>query len=229
MDSTINERVKQIADKLCDGNISEMARIIGVRQPSLRDVVTGKLVKPGFDMIRSIIDSSTLNISAEWLVRGEGEMQRHTVTYVHEAPYPDIGSNRIPIYDLSAHANLDTLFMGENTPRVLGEIIIPNAPDCDGTIYVRGDSMDPLVKNGDMISYKQLHVIDSLLSGQMYILDYHLDGNDFLVLKYVKWEEPKTTLRLISYNKFYDDVVIPVSSVRTIALVKLVIKINSMF
>lgn len=112
---------------------------------------------------------------------------------------------------------------------MLGEIIIPNAPDCDGTIYVRGDSMDPLVKNGDMISYKQLHVIDSLLSGQMYILDYHLDGNDFLVLKYVKWEEPKTTLRLISYNKFYDDVVIPVSSVRTIALVKLVIKINSMF
>ena len=70
MDTTINERVKEIADKMCGGNISEMARMIDVRQPSLRDIVTGKLVKPGFDILNKIVDNSSLNINADWLLTG---------------------------------------------------------------------------------------------------------------------------------------------------------------
>ena len=229
MDTTINERVKEIADKLCDGNISEMARIVGVRQPSLRDIVTGKLVKPGFDMLHSIVDNTTLNISSEWLLRGEGPMQRKEIEIIHKPPYKDIGHSVIPIYDINAAANLQTLFANENTQHVLGEIKIPNAPDCDGAIYVRGDSMYPLVKSGDMVSYKQLHNINNLIAGEMYVVDFHIDGNDFLVIKYVKWEERNTTLRLVSYNQHHQDMIIPASAVRAIALIKIVIRINSMF
>lgn len=229
MDTTINERVKEIADKLCDGNISEMARVVGVRQPSLRDIVTGKLVKPGFDMLHKIVDNSTLNISSDWLLRGVGSMQRSKIDIVHTPPYADIGNETIPIYDINAAANLQTLFANENTQHVLGEIKIPNAPDCDGAIYVRGDSMYPLVKSGDMVSYKQLFSIDSLISGEMYVVDFHSEGNDFLVIKYVKWEEKGESLRLISYNTHHQEMVIPASAVRAIALIKIVIRINSMY
>ncbi|MDD2475154.1 MAG: S24 family peptidase [Dysgonamonadaceae bacterium] len=228
MDTTINQRVKAIADKLCDGNISEMARIVGLRQPSLRDVVTGKLVKPGFDVLHKIVDNSILNINSEWLLKGKGEMQL-SVNVVHNPPYRDVGTKAIPIYDINATANLKTLFANENTQHVLGEIKIPNAPDCDGAIYVRGDSMYPLVKSGDMVSYKQLYSIDSLISGEMYVVDFHNEGNDFLVIKYVKWEEKNASLRLISYNAHHQDMIIPVGAVRAIALIKIVIRINSMF
>lgn len=34
MDTTINQRVKEIADKLCDGNVSELARVSGINQPA---------------------------------------------------------------------------------------------------------------------------------------------------------------------------------------------------
>ncbi len=229
MDTTINERVKEIADKLCDGNISEMARIVGVRQPSLRDIVTGKLVKPGYDMLHSIVDNSVLNISSDWLLRGIGPMQRHKIEFVHTPPYTDVGKETIPIYDINAAANLQTLFASENMQHVLGEIKIPNAPDCDGAIYVRGDSMYPLVKSGDMVSYKQLYSLDSLISGEMYVVDFHSEGNDFLVIKYVKWEEKGESLRLISYNTHHQEMVIPASAVRAIALIKIVIRINSMY
>lgn len=227
MDTTINQRVKQIVDELCNGNISELARIVDVRQPSLRDIVRGKLVKPGFDTLNKIIDNSTLNINADWLITGKGSMQKHDIDIVHNAPYRDVGSEFIPVYDINAAANLQTLFTPD-AQHVLGEIRIPNAPSCDGAIYVRGDSMYPLIKSGDMVSYKQLHNIDNLVSGEMYVVDFSNDGDDFLVIKFVKWEKRNETLRLISQNAHHGDLIIPASGVRAMALVKIVIRINTM-
>jgi hypothetical protein len=147
---------------------------------------------------------------------------------VHNPPYRDVANKAIPIYDINAAANLKTLFASDSTQHVLGEVKIPNAPDCDGAIYVRGDSMYPLVKSGDIVSYKQLQNIENLIAGEMYVVDFEIDGDDFLVIKYVKWEERNATLRLVSYNEHHQDMIIPASAVRAIALVKIVIRINSM-
>ena len=187
MDSTINQRVQEIADKLCGGNISELARVSGASQPALRDIVGKKQAKPRFELLNTIVESSALQINAEWLLTGIGEMQKCEINILHHPPYKDVGTRGIiPIYDINAAANLQTLFANDSQ-HLLGEITIPNAPDCDGTIYVRGDSMYPLVKSGDMVSYKQLHNIENLVSGEMYVVDFEIDGDDFLVIKYVKW------------------------------------------
>ena len=229
MESTINQRVQEIADKLCGGNISELARVAGASQPALRDIVGKKKAKPRFELLNTIVESSTLQINAEWLLTGKGEMQKCEINILHHPPYKDVGTRGvIPIYDINAAANLQTLFANDSQ-HLLGEITIPNAPDCDGTIYVRGDSMYPLVKSGDMVSYKQLHNIENLVSGEMYVVDFEIDGDDFLVIKYVKWEERNATLRLVSYNQHHQDMIIPASAVRAIALIKIVIRINSMF
>lgn len=227
MDTTINQRVKKIADRLCGGNISELARVVGVNQPALRDIVGKKQAKPRFEILNSIAESTTLSINADWLLTGKGSMQTHQAKIVHHPPYRDIAQKPIPIYDINAAANLHTLF-NNDAQLVLGEIRIPNSPTCDGAIYVRGDSMYPLVKSGDMVSYKQLHNIENLVSGEMYVVDFSSDGDDFLVVKYVKWEEHQKSLRLISYNSHHQDMIISASDVRAMALVKIVIRINSM-
>ncbi len=227
MSTTINQRIKEIADKLCDGNISEMARITGVKQPTLRDVASGKQVQPGFDMLRKIVDSPTLNISSEWLLKGKGPMQLHKINILHQSPYRDIGHEFIPVYDISAAANLETLF-SNNSQHLLGEIKILNAPKCDGAIHARGDSMYPMVKTGDIIAYKQLQSLNNLISGEIYVVDFHLEGDDFVVVKYVQWEEENSSLRLVSYNQHHKDLIIPVSAVRAIALVKIVVRMNTM-
>ncbi len=227
MDTTINERIKEIADKLFDGNISQLARISGVNQPALRDIVGVKQRKPGFEILKQIADCSALQINTDWLLTGKGEMQTPAIDILHNPPYRNVGAVVIPVYDITAAANLQTLFT-DNSQHLIGEIKIPNAPSCDGTIYVRGDSMYPLVKSGDMVSFKQLHNIDNLVSGEMYVVDYDIDGDDFLVIKYVKWEEMNATLRLVSYNEHHQDMIIPVGAVRAIAIIKIVIRLNSM-
>ena len=228
MDTTINQRVKEIADKLCDGNISEMARMIDVRQPSLRDIVTGKMSKPGFDILNKIVENSTLNINSEWLLKGKGAMQKHQVDIIYNPPYRDVGSGVIPIYDINAAANLQTLFVNDNKQLVLEEFTIPKAPNCDGAIYARGDSMDPEIQSGDIVAFKQISSLNNLRNECIHIVDYHLDGDDFLVIKYVQWEEEGTTLRLSSNNKYHNDSVIHASAVRSIALVKIIIKFKTL-
>ena len=88
--------------------------------------------------------------------------------------------------------------------------------------------MYPLVKSGDMISFKMLNKIDNLISGEMYVVDFEIEGDDFLVLKYVQQEERNATLCQVSYNGHHQDMIIPVSAVRDIALIKIVISLNSM-
>ena len=76
METTVNERIKLISKRFCNGNISELARIAGVNQSALRDIVGTKQVKPGFDIIYRVIGNAMLNINAEWLILGVGEIQK---------------------------------------------------------------------------------------------------------------------------------------------------------
>ena len=229
MNTTINQRVQEIADKLCNGNVSEMARIVGVNQGALRDITGTKKTKPGFETLNKIADNSTLNINAYWLLTGKGRMQSSRTDIIQKQVYKEVKTGIIPIYDIDLATNLKTLF-AEPVNYEVGEIKIPNAPDCDGAIYVRGDSMSPLIESGSMIAYKQLHSLDSLISGAMYVMDFVSGGNDFLAIRYVKWEDDNNkTLRLVSYNKHYKDMIIQASDVRAIALVKIVIRMNSMY
>lgn len=228
MDTTINQRVKQIADELCNGNISELARTVGVNQPVLRDIVGARKVQPSFDTLNRIVDNSTLSINADWLLTGKGDMQLPKISFVHNPPYRDIGKDIIPIYDISAAANLQTLFTNDAARQVLDQIRIPNAPDCDGAIYVRGDSMYPLIKTGDLVAFKELHSIESVISGEMFVVDFQINGDDFLVVKYVQTQDDGS-LRLVSYNQHHKDIVIAPSAVRAIALVKIVVRVTTTY
>ena len=99
MDTTINQRVREIADKLCDGNVSELARVTDVNYPSLRDIVGTKQSEPRFEVLSKIVDNPTLNINSEWLLTGKGPMQTRQIEIVHNPPYRDISTKAIdPLY-----------------------------------------------------------------------------------------------------------------------------------
>lgn len=73
---TINERIKCIIDLLFNGNASAFSRATGVKQPTLKDIVGGRLNKPSFEILEKILNAKTLNISCDWLILGQGEMKK---------------------------------------------------------------------------------------------------------------------------------------------------------
>lgn len=71
MKNTINQRIKEIID-LSGKTINAYAMEIGVSQPSLKACVDGDN-NPRFDTLQKILKGNPM-ISAEWLMRGIGDM-----------------------------------------------------------------------------------------------------------------------------------------------------------
>ena len=164
--------------------------------------------------------------SIEWLVTGEGEMLKTAHEVRPDRTFPlrtdrSVDDQDIPLYELTATAGLVAIF-NEMVTEPVDHLRVPNLPPVDGAVYVRGDSMAPLLKSGDIIIFKKTDLSpEGILWGQIYLLSYIIGGDTYTVVKYVK-RSPLGNghIRLVSANEFYDPVDIPAGSVTALALVK---------
>ena len=209
-----------------------LVRFINSKQMSVREFERSISVSNGYvkgiskclgvEILRRITDIyPTLN--EEWLLYGEGDMLNEPLGNVNVA-------DGFPLYNIEASANLVSLFDGNgDVKNVVGRLLIPNAPKCDGAIYVRGDSMEPLLKSGDIIAYKSLSCeYSSILYGEMYIVDFEVGGEDFVAVKFLhRSDKGEEWVKLTSYNDFYEPKDIHISCVRSLALIKFSIRMNT--
>lgn len=184
----------------------------------------------GSDKIMRIHEKyPTLNI--EWLITGDGNMLKDN-EYIQRLDHPkatekSLTDQEVNLYDIYAAANLKTLFLNKNQ-NILGKISIPDMPKCDGAVYVTGDSMYPLLKSGDIVVYKEVRDFQNVIYGEMYLVSFELDDDDYLAVKYVNRSEEDGKIKLVSYNTHHEPKDIPVDSIRAMALVKLSIRKNTM-
>lgn len=71
---SINQRIKYLIDTLEKGVVSRFATKLGISHTTIASILPGSAreSKPGFDVIEKILLAYP-TISADWLVRGEGE------------------------------------------------------------------------------------------------------------------------------------------------------------
>ena len=104
---------------------------------------------------------------------------------------------------------------------------MPDIPRCDGAIYVRGDSMYPLLKSGDIVGYKEIMDFNNVIFGEMYIVSYDIEGDEYVCVKYVNHSDQQGYIKLVSYNPHQDPKDIPVNRITAMALVKFSIRMNT--
>ena len=206
----------------------QFAARLGVGKSALSMIETGKSALS--ERNKNILVQE-LNVNPDWLDTGKGEMfncpkeewQPYLRRTDNTLPYQSV-----PLYSLEATAGLVPLFVDPSKVKPIDYIHIPNLPKCDGAIYVRGDSMYPLLKSGDIVLYKQLHTLEDVFWGDMYLLSIDLDGEEYVTVKYVQRSERDGYVRLVSQNQHHADKDIEISRIRAIALVKASIRMNSM-
>lgn len=205
--------------------VAEFERQIGVGNGYVKNI--SKSIQP--DKLE-IISNLYPSLSIEWLLLGKGNMRKNeTIQLIHHPKLPDslIENQDVILYDISAAANLKTL-LADKSQNIIGKISLPNIPKCDGAVYVRGDSMYPLLKSGDIIAYKEIHDFSSVIKGEMYLVSFDLDGDEYLTVKYVNKSEQNGYIKLVSYNPHHDPMDIPISSINAMAIVKVSIRMNTM-
>lgn len=177
--------------------------------------------------------SKSLNMSLSELIQQSvsDDVELEEVTIINRPKYTEkVEENgELYLYDIEAAANLKSLLVNKDQ-NILGKISIPNIPKCDGAVYVKGDSMYPLLKSGDIIAYKEVPVeIQHIFYGEMYLVSIDIEGEEYLTVKYINQSERGCEwIKLVSYNQHHQPKDFPLASVKALALVKLSIRMNTM-
>lgn len=177
-------------------------------------------------------------ISLEWLILGRGDMIQGEEIQLAvpkvEAQFSlrtdkKVDMQNVPLYELDASAGLVALFSDQTRQTPISHIQIPDLPPCDGAVYVRGDSMYPLLKSGDIILYKEVPLgTNAILWGEMYLLSFIIEGESYISIKYVQKADDERHVRLVSHNPHHSPKDIPADSIIALALVKASIRFNTM-
>ena len=222
----MNERVKLIRKQL--GMTQEqLAQRLGIGKAALSMIETGKARLSNRN--RNILVQE-LNVNPEWLEAGEGEMfnaEPDLTAYMHRTDC-SLPLQSVPLYSIEGTAGLVPLFAEQAAMKPVNYIHIPNLPKCDGAIYIAGDSMYPLLKSGDIVLYKQLHDLEDIFWGDMYLLSIDLDGEEYVTVKYIQKSDRKGYVKLVSQNPHHADKDVEISRIRALALVKASIRMNSL-
>lgn len=198
--------------------------------------------------IRSVVDNFPA-YSEEWLLTGNGSMLKPQNTLYpdrsggknfvrdHHATYnlnSEVFSAEpstdqpIPIYELGKNISLSKIFSDESGKLRIGTLCLPDSPFCDGALKIRGDSMSPLLQNGDIIIFKKLKKITNIIWGQMYLLSFDLDGEEYVSINYIHKSEKQGSVKLVSYNPNYAPKDIDILDIKALALIKVSIRYNTM-
>ena len=212
------QMILDLIDHYSNGNKTLFSKKLGVTPQTISSWIS----RNTFD--KELIFAKCENIRAEWLLTGEGSLLKEETPAIQMLSHPKvpdriIDQQAINLYDVEAAANLKTLFTNKDQ-NILGQISIPDIPRCDGAIYVRGDSMYPILKSGDIIAYKEIHNFENVIYGEMYLISFDIEGDEFLTVKYINHSEKEGYVKLVSYNPHHDPIDIPVSSINALALVK---------
>ena len=195
----------------------------------------------GIDKLNTILEIYP-NINLEWLLTGKGKMLKgqeevlDTESKLNVKPLNETRSidpikeiQSIPLYNIVATAGIKEFV--DNSSQFATEFIqIPNIPTCDGAIHISGNSIEPILKSGEIVAYKMLSPsLDNVIYGRIYIVSYVIDGDANVVVKRIERSEAgEPYIKLSSENPIHKPVDIDFRRVNALASIKASINISSM-
>ena len=225
--------VKRAKQALNFKNDSELASYLGVSRATVSN--WGARNRIDFHLLLNKMRDVDLN----WLLLGKGspkhpakfcesELAKGEVQIIHNPKTVEaIDDRSVTLYDITAAANLKTMLTNQQQYTV-GKIQIPSIPLCDGAVYISGDSMYPILKSGDIIGFKEINSFNNLIYGEMYLVSFTIEGDEYLAVKYVNHSDREGYLKLVSYNTHHDPMDIPFDTINAMAIVKFSIRRHMM-
>ena len=230
----INDRISNIIE-ISGLTKKDFSKKLGITAVGLNNYINNNRIPSTEILIK--IKQLFNNISIDWLLTGEGEMLKtstdndysiHHISLHRKTNDPIREIQEVPLYDLEATAGLIELFKETSSEAILDRIRIPGIAKCDGGVYVKGDSMYPLLKSGDIILFKKID-IDRIFWGEMYLISAKItEWEEYITVKFVqKSELGSKYVKLVSQNQHHQPKDILIKDISALALIRASIILHS--
>lgn len=224
----MNEIIIRIKELIKEMGISqnEFASRIGTDCSNFSKQMNGKL---GISRVLANKIIVELGVSKEWLLEGKGEKYRTLLTSNSKTiTLPPNSLNMTAnegakVYDIDVTAGPSGRSLMFSSEQVIGSINVPFINPENHIVKVSGDSMSPVINNGDMLAIREVKNLNLIFWGQIYVV--LLD--DYRMVKYVRKHENPEIVILKSANSEYDDIEIPRNEIRALFVVENIIRFDS--
>lgn len=202
-------------------NEKELAELLGYTKSSFSQILNGKV--PLSDKFLDKICSLDNNINKVWILENKGEMLKssNNTPAVAEPQLP-LG---VPMLPFDAFAGIGTDVEGVNLDTIEERYVVPlfDGMKMDFMISVRGSSMYPKYNSGDVVACRMVQELLFVQWNKVYVLDTISQG---VIIKRLKKSDKEGFVICKSDNEQYEPFEIPMSDIRTIALVVGVIRLE---
>lgn len=233
----MNENVKKLSDlserflfsmSKCGVNGYQMAKEHVINSQSTLTKIKQGIQEPSKKMIDLYCEK--YNVNKAWLYTGEGNML-NDVAEKPETPLeivPAAKSNScdgIPVYNIDATCGTDYRDIDFTDENVIGCVSLPSIRKGAVVIRANGDSMVPIIHDGDFVVIRQIHSWEDLFYGQIYLL--LLD--EYRMIKFVRRYEPDEDNYIIlrSENPKYDDIKLAKNKIRKLFIVENILSVKA--
>ncbi len=199
------DRLQRLIDYYSGGNKTQFASKLGISPQGLSSWVS----RDTFDI--ELVYAKCENVSAQWLLTGEGEMlDEENSTIVGE--HKPLG---IPLLPADAVAGV----LSGNDMQVMEYdceyFDVPTFKGAEFLIRVSGDSMQPKYYSGDIVACKRLPIDTFFQWNRVYVIG----SEQGVILKRVRQGSDAEHITLVSENTDYAPFELPLNKVHSIALV----------
>lgn len=204
-----NLAVYQLVNKECGGIIKDFALKLNVPPQTIQrlfkvDKRTGRYPTITSEMKKKI--AKAYGLHSDWC-----ESMSEEIEESRERRSEKESSDAIPVKNMQRPRILNYAMAGRLSEE-LAETkeyapVNPLIPDCDCTIIIRGDSMEPTYRSGDEIALRDVTKTGFIQWGAPHLMD----TTQGIVLKRL-YEDPKG-IKCVSDNKMYEPFVVPKSEV----------------
>ena len=207
----LNYRQVDFAHKI-DIDTSNLSKYLNGRLP-ISDALGNKLVV-------------NLGVSKQWLEDGTDIpfAKAQQVTPLNASTSIEVPQQGTPVYDIDVTAGSLPRARMFADDQIVGWVNIPDmASEGCRIVKVSGDSMSPVISNGDYIAIRELSNLQYIFWGQIYVVIL----DDYRMLKYVRRNDNPAMVTLRSANPDYDDMEIARADIRDLMLVQHIIHLDT--
>ena len=205
-------RIKALMNEKGDSS-NAFAKKVEIDPGNLRKKLKGEYRITKKDLYKI---SKNLGVSREWLEFGEGEKYCNAGAE-HQGSVPQSTVERpsagVPFYDVDFSLGFGEMYNDE--PTVPSRYItVPGYEKADFWCRTSGDSMKPLISNGDIIALKEVTDWQQFLPmNEVYAI---MTANDLRTVKIIRKDSDETRLTLHAVNPEYSDQTIPKGTIRKV-------------